>query len=226
VLAGLLIGCLTLKPQLGLLIPVVLIASRQWTVIAAATVSALVVAGLPTLYFGTDYWAELARVGSAHFEFMKEKAWEFHLMPSVYAELRKLGLSHAVGIGVQWTVAAGAGLVLGRAWSDPETSFDLRAAVLVSAIPLSTPYLWYYDAAFTALTALFLLRAGVLQFSLPQFPVLALLWVGAGASCVIELMTPETVVPIRELTLPVMFLGFILAARAAAGGRSLAPQPA
>ena len=39
--AGLLLGCLVIKPQLGLLLPVALLAARQWRAIAGAATSSL-----------------------------------------------------------------------------------------------------------------------------------------------------------------------------------------
>ena len=55
---------------------------------------------------------------------------------------------------------------------------------------------------------------GVLQFSLAGFPLLALFWLGAGPSGILELLTPETKVPIRELVLPVIVIAFAIAANA------------
>jgi hypothetical protein len=51
-LAGLLVGLLTIKPQLGVLIPVLLIASGRWRVFTVATVTALALAAAAVMLFG------------------------------------------------------------------------------------------------------------------------------------------------------------------------------
>ena len=53
VLAGACLGLLTVKPHLGLLFPIVLIATGRWRVVGAATVAALSLAAVSWLAFGT-----------------------------------------------------------------------------------------------------------------------------------------------------------------------------
>src|SRR5260370_42285773 len=54
VLAGVFIGCLTYKPQFGILIPVALAASNQWRTFASAAATAALLAGGSAATFGTD----------------------------------------------------------------------------------------------------------------------------------------------------------------------------
>lgn len=56
VLAGILFGCLTFKPQLGLLIPFVLLARRNWKCIAAAAGTGAVLVLLSVVLWGPDVW--------------------------------------------------------------------------------------------------------------------------------------------------------------------------
>ena len=51
-LAGVLLGCLAYKPQFGLLIPLVLVATGRWRTIAAAAATVLAIAGLTWIAFG------------------------------------------------------------------------------------------------------------------------------------------------------------------------------
>lgn len=55
-IAGALLGLATFKPQLGLLIPVALLAAGRWRVIAGAAASAAALAGVGTLLTGTEAW--------------------------------------------------------------------------------------------------------------------------------------------------------------------------
>jgi arabinofuranan 3-O-arabinosyltransferase len=61
VLAGVFIGLLTLKPQLGVMIPVALLAIGAWRTILSASVTTVLLLALPTLYYGLDYWPLLGK---------------------------------------------------------------------------------------------------------------------------------------------------------------------
>ncbi len=56
VAAGILIGLLVYKPQFGLLIPLVLIASGRWRVFVAAAVTALIVCAATYFAYGAETW--------------------------------------------------------------------------------------------------------------------------------------------------------------------------
>src|SRR6516162_2620346 len=56
IVAGAIIGCLTYKPQFGILFPVALIASRQWRAVASAGVAVAVLAVASVALFGADAW--------------------------------------------------------------------------------------------------------------------------------------------------------------------------
>src|SRR4029077_16687910 len=60
-LAGICLGVLTYKPQFGLLFPIVLIADRRWLTIAVATLTAIVLAALSWLVFGSARREAVAR---------------------------------------------------------------------------------------------------------------------------------------------------------------------
>ncbi|GMG81285.1 hypothetical protein LNKW23_04980 [Paralimibaculum aggregatum] len=215
VLAGVLIGCLTLKPQLGLLIPVALLAAGAWTTILAATVTALLLAGLPLLGFGAGYWPLLAERLAEHYAAITDAAPRLTRMASPYVLMRAGGLAHLPAIAAQWGLTALAALAVWSAWRRPGLAPDLRAALLCAAIPVATPYLWHYDAALALGTALFLARAGFAAEGLWARAALLLLWAGPGLAVALALLTPAGPWITRAVTGPVLLLGFALAARAA-----------
>ena len=55
-LAGLLLGCLCYKPHLGLVLPFVLLAARQWKPFVGASIAVLVLSGLSVAAFGLEPW--------------------------------------------------------------------------------------------------------------------------------------------------------------------------
>ena len=68
-LAGILIGTLTLKPQLGLLFPVMLAASGRWRVFVAAAVTGLLIAAAAAALFGPQAWSDFVAQGPSGAEF-------------------------------------------------------------------------------------------------------------------------------------------------------------
>jgi hypothetical protein len=177
-LAGLCIGCLTLKPQLGLLIPVALVAAGLWRTILVAALTALVLAVVPTLVFGPAYWPAFAQALSGVGDTLIQSIPDLHLMVGPFYLMVMLGLAPPTAMTLQWGLALGVAGMLFALWRSHRVGFDAKAAGLMLAMLLSAPYLWYYEAAMMAAIGLFLVRAGVLGRSLPALILLACLWLG------------------------------------------------
>lgn len=180
VLAGVFIGCLTLKPQLGLMIPVALLAFGLWRTILTATVTAVLLAALPTLAFGPQYWTLLADRLTEISGRLVETIHHLPLMVGPFSLFTQIGIASGPALYLQWTVTGVCALAIAILWRDRRVSFDTKAAGLLTAILLSSPYLWYYEAAMMPAIGLFLVRAGLLGRSLPQLALLFGLWLGAG----------------------------------------------
>ena len=211
ILAGVLIGCLTLKPQLGLMLPVALLAAWQWRAILAAGATALLLAGLPTLAVGPEYWPLLATQLADHAERMITLTPDLDLLVSPGYLPTRLGLAPSTALSMQWALTALCALSVAVFWRSRRVGFDAKVALLLTAILLSAPYLWYYEAAMMAAIGLFLLRAGILVPRGAQAFLLVLLWIGAGlqsANVFLQL------VPDRYLggviATPTLFLAFFL----------------
>src|ERR1019366_9037504 len=58
IVAGLLIGFLTLKPQVGLLLPVMLIASGRWRMLLVAGMATLSIVAATAVLFGPQVWID------------------------------------------------------------------------------------------------------------------------------------------------------------------------
>src|ERR1044072_1839941 len=101
--AGLLIGLLTLKPQLGILFPVMLIASARWRVFASAALTALVIAAATALVFGPQVWVDFATKGLATNNLVladpERIATPFY--PTIFMNLRGLDLPYGAAMTIQ-----------------------------------------------------------------------------------------------------------------------------
>ncbi len=211
VLAGVIIGCLTLKPQLGLLIPIALLAAGQWRTIFAAAATTVALAVLPTLVVGPEYWPALAERIGQQADRMMELVNELVMTVGPFYLATFLGLATPVALMLQWVITTVAALSVFLFWRTDRISFDAKVAFLLIAILLSAPYLWYYEAAMMAAIGLFLVRAGILTTWLPHLVLLTLLWIGAG------LQSLDLVFPLFEdrylgavIVTPVLSICFVL----------------
>jgi len=163
ILAGICIGLLAIKPQLGLLLPFALLAAGQWRVIAAAaaTILALVVAS--TLWLGPAIWADYLSMTQVFAQLMGHGYAGLRLMAlGPYISLQAAGAPVAVSAFLQaivsLTVLAAIVRVFWRPPVDGEDGrLDLRLGLLAAGALLATPYALSYDTPMLALAILPLL---------------------------------------------------------------------
>jgi hypothetical protein len=146
-LAGFLIGCLVIKPQLALLIPVALIASGRWRAFASAAVTSVGLLSVSELLFPGTLQGFLTQAGyTAH---VTLEPGVVGALQSVYGAVARGGSQLVAGIaqGVATLVAAAC---VWSAWRG-ECDTVTKAAALAAATPLATPYLFDYDLVLLAL---------------------------------------------------------------------------
>jgi hypothetical protein len=160
VLAGLLISLLTLKPQLGLLIPFALAFGGHWRTIVWACIGTVAIVALSTIAMGIDYWGHY--FDTLHFmsNLIQTDLVRFDLMLTWYALVRLAGAGHDLAFPVQLAVASLAAISVSWVWSRRSAGFNIKAATLFIAIPLATPYAYHYEMTLTLIAALFLARDG------------------------------------------------------------------
>lgn len=176
-LAGLLIGLLAYKPQLGLALPLALAAGRYWRAMAAAAATVLVVALVATIAFGWEIWpAFLERTAFARLV-LEQGGIPFFKLQSLYAALRLLGLETAPAMAGHWALAAAVLASLAGLWWSA-AGYGLKAAGLVTAALLVTPFVFDYDLALLGLAIVLLARDGAERGFLPwDKTLLAAAWV-------------------------------------------------
>ncbi len=206
ILAGIFIGLLTLKPQLGIVIPVALVASGAWRTIIAAIVTTIATSSFSTYVVGIDYWPELRAMAHQHFEVISASIADNDLMVSPFGTLTGLGVPMSTALVLQWCTTLLAAALVAVAWRSDRVSFDLKAATLFITILLSTPYLWYYEAALLAPAALFLLRAGILRMEMPGIMLAGFMWLGLGPSLLLVFFRFDTT--FRLVFAPIVLLAF------------------
>lgn len=173
-IGGALFGALIIKPHLGIMIPVALVAGRQWRAIGGAALSCIALLAAGWIFLGTSayhgFFAMMPQIG----RFIAEGRASWHELASIFALLSYFGVPASAALAVHAAVALAAAVVLWRAWS---SNRDGKEAMLASATLLGSPYLQSYDALLLALPVAWLLaRAPALAILVW---LLALLPVGA-----------------------------------------------
>lgn len=220
-LAGVLIGCLAFKPQFAVLIPLAFAAGGHWRVFiaAGATLGALCLAA--TLAFGADIWRAFIEANDyARLTVIENGGVGWEKVQSLYAALRAFGAPMAPSLAAQGALILSLAAGVFALWRTA-ASFHVKAAALIVASLLASPYVFDYDLAALAPAGAFLfMRARETAFRDYEKAALAFAFlaplVGRGIAA-------ATLIPVGFLSLAALAL--VIAARARAEIRS-APAPA
>ena len=182
-LAGVLIGLLAYKPQFGVLIPLALAAGGYWRSFAAAAATVVSMSLFSTIAFGPEIWT--AFLESRHFtqEIVLEAGetgWE--KIQSLFAAVRHLGGSLELAYAAQGTMFLGLGVCVVWMWRRAVT-LEVKAAGLIVASLLATPYVMDYDLMALAPAIMLLTAAGLRDGFAPyEKAVLAFAWLAPAIS--------------------------------------------
>jgi hypothetical protein len=177
-LAGLTFGLLAYKPQYGLFIPLVLALDGRWRTIAAAAATVIATILASIVLFGLASWDAFL----THTAFTREVILEaggagWFKLQGVFPAVRMYGGSTSLAYTLQavWMLAVGIALVW--LWRARSASFEQRAAALVLATMLATPYAFNYDSAILMVAIAYLARHAHRAGAAPyEITLLALLW--------------------------------------------------
>lgn len=157
---GILIGLAIIKPQFGVLVPVALIAAREWRAVIAAAVSAAVLAGGATAAFGLELWVDWWAVSGPAQDAMASGVIGFAKMQSLFSAARLAGAPASTAYALQAALGVFVAAVVARcAWRSGLT-VEVAALTLCGAL-LVTPFVLDYDLALLAFPLALLARAGV-----------------------------------------------------------------
>jgi hypothetical protein len=210
IVAGILFGLLAYKPQFGLMIPLVLLATGRWRTLLAAGATVIVLALAVTLVFGVETWR--AFLASAPFTraVLEQGGPGWHLIQSVFSFVRMWGGPIPLAYAAQGALTLGLAAALVWLWRS-QADFALKAAALCLATLLATPYSMDYDMMALAPAIAFLgvhgLRRG---FSPYEISALAALWV---VPLVARSIAQVALIPLGVIVMLAMFLVVLHRAR-------------
>lgn len=222
-LAGLLFGLLVIKPQLGILVPLVLVVSGRWRCLLAGAFSSLAIIALSLLMFGTGTWRTFFdSLWLPRMIVLDHGAIPYYYQQSVLAVARLWGMSLRTGYAIQAVAALSAVVVLVWLWTG-NYSYRLKAAALVVCGLLATPYLFDYDLTLLGVALAWLAIDGLERGFLPfEKSVLVLAWLAPIAD---RNVAKHALIPLSPLLNIVLLVFIILAARSQSGRLSEPAQP-
>jgi hypothetical protein len=142
-LSGLLFGLLTYRPQLGLLIPVALVAAGAWRCIAGACLTAAVMSAATIAMFGWGVWpAWIASLPAYQAMFARAMAGH-HMVITVAANVAALGAPPWLADAVQAGTGLGCAAIVWASFRRGPR--ELAGVVLLAATCLATPHALLYD---------------------------------------------------------------------------------
>lgn len=203
VLSGLLIAALSMKPGLGPLIPVALMAGGRWRVILWATIGTLTLATLATLTMGMGHWQAFFDGLGFAINRVVPGSKDAAGMVSWYALAQNLGLDDAAMV-LHLALLAVAAVLLVLVWRRGAAAFDWAAAMLMIGVALTSPHAFHYELVFAMAGFAFALRAGL---DWGGKLILALLWLAP-----LQLLLPVQVLPTVLIASPVASAAFLYCA--------------
>lgn len=155
VVAGLCFGLLTMKPHLGLLIPVALVAARAWKAIGTAVLVALALFMLAGVIFGPDIWVwGLSGMANASYNLSQAQSLWIRI-PSAFSTMRLSGVTPGLAMLLQLILIIPMSMIVWGVWRHSRNQ-NLNAVVSCCAALLVTPFVYDYDMALLGIALAFL----------------------------------------------------------------------
>jgi len=161
-LAGICLGCLAYKPQLGIIVPLALAVARRWRVFMVASMTVVAMVLVSTLAFGIGIWGPfLADMSVAQHNWLEAPVPSYlQFLITVFGAVRlhdgSLALAYALQVIV--TVAAIV-MLIGALLMRPAGARSGRAegAAIAACVPFCSPFMLEYDLLILAVPMAWLL---------------------------------------------------------------------
>lgn len=208
-LAGILMGTLIYKPQLGLLLPVALVAAGQGRAFLGAGLAAIALAGATYGLWGPEVWSAFLAKSDYARQMLEQGLVPWYKMISVFAAARLLG----AGVGVAWALQGLASLMAAatvwRMWRGP-VAYPIKVAALAIGTLVAAPLALDYDATLLGLALAAWVAEGRRRgFGDWEISALALAWMSPLCW---RPLAQVTAIPLGSLTLIVLL--WLIARRA------------
>jgi hypothetical protein len=220
VAAGILLGLLSYKPQLGILVPVALVAAGWWRVFITAAATVLALALAATLTYGWQTWVAWIAMLPAYADLV-DRAPSLPRMLTVIANLQMIGVSLTVAKIAQAGVAIFVALTVARCFRrDPN---PLATAALIVGAFLATPHAFFYDLPMVTAAMVLFIQARI--DTTGRFSTFELAVLVVAGLFPIAMLTRNIPVPVSAVALLLLFAVIVRAHARSFGDRHLLLDP-
>lgn len=150
VLAGLFLGLLSIKPHIAVLFPLLLLYQRNWRAFISAAITVVALALISISAFGLAPWQAFFKNLPLLQFYLESGKVPWDQMISIFALMRLAGISVHLAYLIHIAIALIAVFSMLSIWTRTR-EFALRAAALILASMLVSPYMYTYDAVLLAL---------------------------------------------------------------------------
>jgi hypothetical protein len=147
-LAGIAAGCVIIKPQFGLLLPICYLASRNWRAMAAAAATVTFLCVLSAGVFGLQVWRQFLVHNTGNALQLLNHSWPIayqFLMVTVFMVMRSLGGGFAIAYAAQGVASIVAGWTTWYLWRAGAAATPERLVGMMCLTVLASPYAYTYD---------------------------------------------------------------------------------
>ena len=142
-LGGLTLGLMVIKPQLALLLPLIVFAARMWSAMAGAILSGCALSLLALAVLGPESFIGFWRILPVYTGAMAQNKWPWEELASPFAFLRWFEVPQDVALIVHGVIASTAAALVWWSW---RRAIPQRVPILAAATMLVPPYIFTYDA--------------------------------------------------------------------------------
>jgi glycosyl transferase family 87 len=149
-LAGIVLGCLIFKPQLGLAAGIVFVAIGAWKILAGAALSSAAQLAVGVLYYGMEpfrQWLHLLRNLRSLSAWFEPRPYQTHCLRTFWSMMIPW---QGVAVGLYLLSAALILLLTIVMWKRGQGALSLRYSALLLATVLVAPHLTVYDLVILA----------------------------------------------------------------------------
>ncbi len=160
ILAGIAAGLLTIKPHLGLLIPIAYLAAGCWRAMTVATLTAIALAVLSFLVFGAEPWAAFVGAVFDTGERLEAQILPLAKMTTPLSAMMFAGAPAIIAYGVYAASLLFSAAFVWRVWRSISDEY-LRVAVLIAAVLMAAPYGFHYELIMLTIPGAILIIIGL-----------------------------------------------------------------
>ena len=217
-LSGVLFGLIAYKPQFGLLIPLVLLATGRWVTLLSASLTVIALGIATYVAFGAEVWhAFFASMELTRVRVLEQGETGWHKIQSVFSWVRMWGAPVRFAYLAQGLATLGLAIATIWLWRS-RAAMPLKAAALTIAAILATPYSLDYDFVVLAVAIAFFAADGFARgFSAWEKTALAFMWL---VPLIARSIAEYALIP---LGVPAMLAVFVLILKRAAADLDTVP---